>query len=111
MKLVTSGLIGLSIALAIGLSSPMLAVEPSESKSVSVQKMALKQNVAKINPVNINTAPITELSKLKGIGQVKAKAIVDYRSTHGKFASIEALANVPGIGEKLVEQNRDWMSL
>lgn len=116
MKLVTSGLMGFSIALAIGLGSPILANESPKPQSMSVKKtemkqVAIQQSLAVQSPVNINTAAINELSKLKGIGKVKAKAIVDYRSTYGKFSSIEDLADVPGIGDKLVEQNRDWMSL
>ena len=48
--------------------------------------------------VNINTASKDELDKLKGIGPVKAQAIIDYRTKHGPFKTIDDLEKVPGIG-------------
>lgn len=53
--------------------------------------------------VNINTANKDELATLKGIGAKKAEAIIDYRTKHGKFQSIDELKKVNGIGEKLFE--------
>lgn len=48
--------------------------------------------------VNINSATQTELETLPGIGATKAQAIIDFRSSHGNFASVDDLDNVPGIG-------------
>ena len=56
--------------------------------------------------ININTADKETLTQLKGIGPVKAKAIVDYRETHGKFHKVDELTNVKGIGPKTVEKIR-----
>lgn len=56
--------------------------------------------------ININTADKETLTQLKGIGPVKAKAIVDYRKTHGKFHNVDELTNVKGIGPKTVEKIR-----
>ncbi|AVP98301.1 topoisomerase [Ahniella affigens] len=56
--------------------------------------------------ININTASTTELETLNGVGAAKAKAIVEYREKHGPFKSVDQLAEVKGIGEKLVEKNR-----
>ena len=62
--------------------------------------------------VNINEADAAALAQhLNGVGDAKAKVIVEYREKHGKFKSVDDLANVPGIGEKTVEKNRDNMSL
>lgn len=62
--------------------------------------------------VNINTASAEELSqKLKGIGMNKAKAIVEYRQTVGKFISVEQLAEVKGIGSSTLEKNRSSITL
>ena len=62
--------------------------------------------------VNINTANAEQIaSALNGVGDNKAKAIVEYRSSHGKFKSIESLENVDGIGEKTVASNKDKISL
>ena len=54
--------------------------------------------------VNINTATAEELASLSGIGKVKAEAIVAYRSTNGKFKTIEELNKVNGIGDKMIEK-------
>lgn len=59
-------------------------------------------------PVNINTADAAALAdNLNGIGDAKAKAIVDYRQKHGPFKSADELVNVKGIGLKTVEKNRE----
>jgi len=55
-------------------------------------------------PVDLNTADEATLKSLKGIGPVKAKAIVDYRQTNGPFKSVDDLKKVPGIGAKLLAQ-------
>ena len=57
--------------------------------------------------VDINRASVSELaSVLKGVGESKAQAIVDYRNQNGPFSSVEQLAEVKGIGMKLIERNR-----
>lgn len=48
--------------------------------------------------VNINTADITALESLPGIGPSLAQRIVDYRQAHGPFARIEDIEEVSGIG-------------
>ncbi|GAB4268088.1 MAG: hypothetical protein Kow0080_10710 [Candidatus Promineifilaceae bacterium] len=49
--------------------------------------------------VNINTATAADLDALPGIGPSTAQKIIDYRNANGPFATIEALMEVPGIGE------------
>lgn len=49
--------------------------------------------------VNINTADLTELMTLPGIGEKKATAIMEHRENQGTFAKIEGLMEVTGIGE------------
>lgn len=62
--------------------------------------------------VNINTADADELEKkLKGIGASKAQAIIDYRTKHGKFNSVDDLVMVKGIGTATVEKNRSRMKI
>ena len=54
--------------------------------------------------ININTADAAEMTKFPGIGDVKAKAIVDYRTEKGPFKSCDDLINVKGIGPKTLEK-------
>lgn len=59
------------------------------------------------NTININSATIEELLTLSGIGESKAKAIIEYREENGNFKNIEDIMNVPGIGEALYEKIKD----
>lgn len=58
-------------------------------------KKVAKTNVA-VTVVNINTADVKTLKKVKGIGYRKAKAIVKYRKEHGNFKRINDLTKVKG---------------
>ena len=61
-------------------------------------------------PVNINTADAQVLSKnIKGVGLKKAEAIVAYREKYGKFKSVSDLTRVKGIGNNLIEKNKDLL--
>lgn len=57
-------------------------------------------------PVNLNTATVDELDALPGVGPTIAQAIVDHRSEHGPFESVDQLIEVSGIGEAKLEQLR-----
>ena len=57
--------------------------------------------------ININTATIEQLKTLNGIGDSKAKSIIEYREQSGGFKSIEDIKNVTGIGEKMFERIKD----
>ena len=56
--------------------------------------------------VNINTAGETELAQLPGLGATTARRIVDHRTEHGPFASLESLLDVPGIGPATLDAMR-----
>lgn len=62
--------------------------------------------------LNINTASTEELdAKLPGIGPVLAKRIVDYRTSHGPFKTIEDLRSVSGIGPSRFDQIKDYVTI
>jgi competence protein ComEA len=50
--------------------------------------------------VNLNTASVSDLQELPGIGAKVAARIVDYRQKKGPFKKVEELMNVQGVGEK-----------
>jgi len=61
-------------------------------------------------PVDINTADAATLAQsLSGIGPSKAQAIVDYRTENGRFASVDDLVNVQGIGAKTLDRIRELL--
>ena len=55
-------------------------------------------------PVNLNTATVSDLDALPGIGPVLAQRIVSYRDQQGRFTSVEQLDDVPGIGPSIYDQ-------
>jgi len=52
------------------------------------------------HPLNINTATVTQLQLLPGVGSKRAEQVVEYRTAHGMFQSIDDLAHVRGFGPK-----------
>ena len=56
--------------------------------------------------VNINTADLNTLKSLKGVGESKAQAILDYRKDQN-FTKIEDIKKVKGIGDKIFEAIKD----
>ncbi|MDT3426617.1 competence protein ComEA [Paenibacillus forsythiae] len=59
--------------------------------------------------VNVNTAGISELTSLPGIGEKKAQAILDYRNQHEPFRNASDLGKVKGIGPKMLEKLRSYI--
>lgn len=55
-------------------------------------------------PVDLNAATAAQLDTLPGVGPVLAQHIVDWRTEHGPFASVDQLREVPGIGESKFAQ-------
>ena len=61
--------------------------------------------------ININTAGVTELDKLPGIGPALAERIIQYRNEHGAFGKPEDLQKVSGIGSKTYEKMASMVSV
>ena len=61
-------------------------------------------------PIDINTASIAELTALPGIGESKAKAIVEYRAAD-PFKTVDDLKKVQGIGDKTFEVLRPQITV
>lgn len=59
-----------------------------------------------LTPVDLNTANQVQLETVKGIGPVKAKAIIEYRTKYGPFKSVDDLQKVTGFGKPSVNKLR-----
>ena len=64
-----------------------------------------------LKKININTASADELMDLKGIGEKKAAAIIEFRETNGIFKKPEDLMKVSGIGPKTFEANKNRITV
>lgn len=58
------------------------------------------------SPVELNAATLADLDGLPGVGPVLAQRIVEWRTAHGPFTSVEQLRDVPGIGDRKFEDLR-----
>lgn len=72
-------------------------------KVESIEASSMPESDGEMVTININTADITELQKLKGIGKTYAQRIIDYRQENGEFKNVEELLNIKGIGKKRLE--------
>lgn len=61
--------------------------------------------------MNINESSIEELTTISGIGESKAKAIIEYRTANGPFKSVEDIKNVSGIGDKLYDKIKAYITI
>ena len=91
----------------IGEVLPNPAPQPGGAATPSVGTAPGKTNGGASGTININTASATDLEKLPGIGPALAQRIVEYRDSHGPFASVDALTDVPGIGKAKLEGLRE----
>ena len=75
----------------------------------SGENIIIDETSAKNWKININTATITELTTLPGIGESIAEKIINYREENGKFKNIEDIKNVSGIGESKYNQLKAYI--
>ncbi|MEK6561331.1 MAG: helix-hairpin-helix domain-containing protein [Nitrospirota bacterium] len=66
---------------------------------------------SEISVVNINSASADEMASVPGLGEKKSQAIVKFREKHGPFARVEDLKKVDGIGDKLFEKIRQYVTV
>ena len=62
-------------------------------------------------PINLNTATLTDLDTLPGVGPVLAQRILDARTAQGGFKSVSDLRKVDGIGDARYEQLKDLVTV
>ena len=105
-----------SINLSEKLEDEMLIVIPSKEESVNNQPVINSKNNTNVNQaqdskISINTANVSTLMTLKGIGQKKAESIVEYREKNGLFKKIEDITNVSGIGNSIFDKIKDYIKV
>lgn len=77
--------------------------DPERLEDFRIAKAAVEIPAAAAR-VDVNTATAAELASLPSIGPATAKRIVDYRTQHGPFTSLEAMRQVKGIEPRTVEK-------
>ena len=85
-------------------------IDKKDEKS-NLENKTKSQSEPSNKKININSANITELQTLEGIGQAKAKAIIEYRESNGNFQKIEDIKNVSGIGDSAFEKIKDKITI
>jgi competence protein ComEA len=91
----------------VGIPVPAAAVPPPEAAVGSSGGGAGTAS----GKLDLNTASADQLDSLPGIGAVTAKRIVDWRTQHGGFTSVEQLQDVDGIGDTRLSRLRDQVSV
>ena len=61
--------------------------------------------------VNVNTATLEQLQQLPGVGEVRARAIIEVRREKGGFRSLDELVAARGVGKSLLERLRPYVTL
>jgi competence protein ComEA len=87
------------------------ATQTTAPQTTAPQTTAAQTTQANSGLININTASLSLLTTLNGIGDVKGQAIIDYRNEHGAFTSVDELINVKGIGEKTLAKIRSYITV
>lgn len=61
--------------------------------------------------INVNEADVYDLQRLKGIGEIMAERIIDYRTKNGKFEVIQDIMKVEGIGNKTFGDIKNYITV
>jgi competence protein ComEA len=85
---------------AAALVSPASGSGGSEVTATGAGATAAGGAAAATGPVDLNAATLQQLDTLDGVGPATAQKILDWRTEHGGFRSVDDLAQVPGIGAK-----------
>ncbi|WP_342570700.1 helix-hairpin-helix domain-containing protein [Paenibacillus sp. FSL R5-0749] len=88
-------------------SNPSVTSETASSSNSSIVREEASDN----GKIDVNSAPVSKLTELPGIGEKKAQAIVDYRNAHGPFTKVSDLTKVKGIGMKMLEKMAPYVQI
>ncbi|HRD70931.1 MAG TPA: helix-hairpin-helix domain-containing protein [Legionella sp.] len=92
--------------IAVLLSLLVSSISAQADTSTKTKKPLEKPSVT--NKIDLNKADLSALTgSFKGIGKKRAEAIIEYRSSHHGFKSLEELGDIKGFGHHFVEANRE----
>lgn len=100
--------------LASAVSGQAIEVTCSCTGETQVQQAAAGPDAgvpADDGKLDINTADVSALQELNGIGETRAQAIVSYRESYGAFQSIEDIKQVDGIKDGVFNKIKDEISV
>ncbi|MED1802178.1 helix-hairpin-helix domain-containing protein [Brevibacillus porteri] len=83
------------------------ATAPVSASIGLVQSASSVSTTGASSAINLNMATVEELMSLPGIGEARAKAIMEYRTKQGPFRSADDLKQIEGIGEKMFARIKD----
>lgn len=91
------------------------SLEPPPKTQLTDKTTAVKNKSNQVTDIqkviNINTATVSELMQISGIGEVLAQRIIDFRIENGSFQALEELMLVKGIGEATYEKIKTYVCL
>lgn len=83
----------------------------SDEETQDTEELISDNNEKTDEKININTATVSELNSISGIGSSKAENIVKYREENGSFEKVEDLLNVHGIARKKLESISEYITV
>lgn len=87
----------INMSAAASSTAPLTTAEVTSAQPVTAE-------VTTETYIDINSADVQELCRLRNIGEARAEAIIAYRNEHGRFNNIEEIMLVSGIGEEIFGQ-------
>ena len=102
------------VAAAAGNARSYMLGTASQEPAVLTQEAPQRMEYVPVNApeeerFDLNAATFDQLCTLKGIGPVKAQAILDYRDAYGGFVCLEELMEVKGIGESTYAKIKEYL--
>ena len=112
--IITVLFIGFTVAVSLteqgGSSAVTISAERSETSESPASPVSSSPESSFQVLLNINTATEQELCSLPGIGEKLAEQIIAFREKNGSFRGIEEIMSVDGIGAKIYEELKDYIT-
>lgn len=115
--LFAASVLGIASLTTMGVSlSRDLRAQPApqithSQNDVLTQRITETPNASAVRLINVNTAPLSELDLLPGIGPALGQRIIEYRDEHGFFEHVDDLQGVSGIGPRTLEKMKPLITL